>query len=563
MAENILTPNAIWQGAEIPEKIEYEVVSKIIDGDYTISHILVNANKTDDGQVKVYCELCEKNANEKSSAVLFVKGENTINDDELIKALADDYGYVLSVDLKGEREGVRFFTEYPESLFYANYDEEIANVCAIEGSVSETCWYVWALALRYCSKFLADFTGAKKIGAIGFGDFATPLWQTASMTDWFDCVVFGFNAGWKSFQSYPKFHGETQPKFTDAEFAFSAGIEPQAYAIQLTCPTMVLSPTNSQKYNVDRVFDTISLIDDKIFSVVNYSVGARDVLDDEAFVNLKLFFDKFLLDKDVIINDEITINYDDEIDTIFVKPNAKFIEDVKDVNVFVAENIPENGLRVWQKLNISPSNKKGTFKFEYNKKSGVEFAYFFAKVTFSSGFTVSSKIIYKEYSNLDAIVKSNILYSSINKGSEDLFYPADENANLLSSIDIKSEKVKVKAGAYSLSGICCSNGLLTFAIGTEKFKPQINSVLIFDIFTKIKGMVTVKLIVDYFGEKIEYFAQEDVEIENAWNNIKLAHGEFKSKDGKPLIDFNDVQAISFNFDKISNNEFIINNVLWI
>ena len=64
MAENILTPNAIWQGAEIPEKIEYEVVSKMIDGDYTISHILVNANKTDDGQVKIYCELCEKNGNE-------------------------------------------------------------------------------------------------------------------------------------------------------------------------------------------------------------------------------------------------------------------------------------------------------------------------------------------------------------------------------------------------------------------------------------------------------------------------------------------------------------------
>ncbi len=563
MAENILTPNAIWQGIEIPDNVEYEVVSKTIDGEYTISHILVNANKTNDGQVKVYCELCEKNDKSNSSAVLLVKGEDTINNTDLVKALADEYGYVLSVDLKGEREGVRFYTEFPESLFYANYDENVVNVCAIEGDATDTCWFVWALALRYCAKFLINFTGVKKLGGIGFGDFATPLWQTASMTDDFDCVVFGFNAGWKSFLSYPKFHGEVQPKFSDAEFVFSAGIEPQAYAIHLNCPTMVLSPTNSQKNNVDRVYDTISLIDEKVFSVVNYSVGARDVLDGQEFTNIKLFFDKFLLNKDVVLSDEISILYDDDTNSIVVKPSLKTIEDIKSVTLYYSENTFEPGLRVWEKLSNTVNSKKGTFKFQYNRKDNVNFTYFFAKITYNNGFTISSNIIYKEYPNANQTVKSNILYSSINAGSENLFYPAVENAINLSSIDLKSESVSIKTGAYSLSGISCSNGLLTFAICTDKFRPQNNSVLIFDIYTKTKGLVTVSLIVDYFGERVEYFAQQEIIDENAWSNVKFSQGSFKSRDGKQLVDFSEVQAISFNFDKISNNEFIINNVLWI
>ena len=366
MADNILTPNAIWQGVEIPDKIEYEIVSKMIDGDYTISNILVNANKVDDGQVKIYCELCEKNGKDKSSSVLCVKGEDTFNNQDLIKALADDYGSVLVVDLRGERDGVRFFTEYPDSLFYANYDKDIVNVCKIEGEVIDTCWYVWALSLRYCAKFLLDFTGARKLGGIGFGDFATPLWQTAAMTDYFDCVAFGFNAGWKSFLSYSKFHGDIQPKFSDSEFAFSAGIEPQAYAIHISCPTMVLSPTNSQKYDVDRVYDTISLIDDKVFSVANYTVGARDVLDNEAYNNLKLFFDRYLLNKDLSLYDDVPITYDDDEDFISIKPPIKNVEDIKSVTVYYSENIPETGLRVWRKISNNLSTKNGTYKFLYD-----------------------------------------------------------------------------------------------------------------------------------------------------------------------------------------------------
>ena len=80
------------------------------------------------------------------------------------------------------------------------------------------------------------------------------------------------------------------------------------------------------------------------------------------------------------------------------------------------------------------------------------------------------------------------------------------------------------------------------------------------IYGKEKGVFTVKLIADYFGNKVEYACSQKIAGGEVWYNLKFERNYFKTAEGRVLKEYKKINAIEFNFD---GGEFLINNALWV
>ena len=111
-----------------------------------------------------------------------------------------------------------------------------------------------------------------------------------------------------------------------------------------------------------------------------------------------------------------------------------------------------------------------------------------------------------------------------------------------------------------IEGITCEWGLLTFKMGTEKYKPSETAILLFDVYAKEAGTVTVKLIADYSGVKTEYLLKTALLGGNVWQNVKMDLSKFKTAEGMALKSLNKINALVFEVDCAN---YLINNALWV
>ena len=203
MSGNFLTPTAIWKDFNIDGEIKAEIIAKTADCGLSIIHLRISGKKTADGEVGIYATLTHKAQITLAPAILLVRDFNT-DDDSLSFNLAEMGYAVLTVDIAGACEfnlnktieGVeKPYTLYPESLSYANYDKNAENKSEIAGDARATCWYEWGRVIRYAVEYLKAQPLVTKIGVIGMGGGATPLWQVLSASCGISCAVIVANAG--------------------------------------------------------------------------------------------------------------------------------------------------------------------------------------------------------------------------------------------------------------------------------------------------------------------------------------------------------------------------------
>ena len=561
MAGNILTPSAIWNNFNISDTPVAKIQDSRKDGDVVIERVFIDGKQFEDGNVQIFGVLAKKRQEGVAPGILLLQDFDFGVDERLVKTLAK-LGYtVLSIDLAGVKDGVELFTKYPKSISHANYSAVKDMLYSVENDVTDTCWYEWACAAKYALKYLQSLTNGK-VGGFGLGEAATVLWQLAGTNCGLNCAVFALNAGWAGYRGIYKFGGMVEPQFSDNMYKFIAGIEPQAYAMHVGCPTLLLSATNSNLYDCDRAYDTISRIDAKVYSALHYSVGYRDRVSGEAFANAKLFFEEYLTDKkshnlqsEVEISSEIV----DGVVEFLVKPQDKKVESVY---LYTAEETAEPAVRCWQR-HSEAVQEKGVYKFSVQpyQQSGMITA--FAQVKYKNGMVIGSNIVNKKFKKeqIKPSYKCNIIYSSRFVDGESVFEAenqVDENPPSINVID--KNRVLVKKGPMGIEGVTCEWGLLTFKIGADKFKPSETAILLFDVYAKEATTVTVKLIADYSGEKTEYLLKANLTGGNVWQNVKMELAKFKTAEGMALKSLNKIDALVFEVDCAN---YLINNALWV
>jgi hypothetical protein len=140
MINTILTPTVIWKNFALPDTICAQILNIETTAGFTTSKLIFEGRKVKDGAVKIYAELSRDEKLESCPVVLLLE-DFSINQD---KTLANDLlkkGFaVLTVDLAGKMEDKEFFTSYPESLNYANYENAKDELYTVKSNAKSTCW---------------------------------------------------------------------------------------------------------------------------------------------------------------------------------------------------------------------------------------------------------------------------------------------------------------------------------------------------------------------------------------------------------------------------------------
>ncbi len=567
MAGTILTPTAIWSDFIYPEYFNVEVVSENTEDNLVFTWLYVNGRKVNGEDVRIYGVIVKDVQQGLRPAIVLADDLNFGRDINLAKDIAK-HGYtVFCVDLGGKKEGEENFTKYPESISYANYEQVKDNIYHIEENAKKSCWYEWACVLRCCIKYLKTQSDVTKVGGFAIAEVATALWETAGTDSNLDCAIFALDAGWVAYRGIHKFEGKVEPQFTDSMYQYVAGVEPQAYAMHVKCPTLMLVATNSKEYDCDRAYDTISRINEELYSGVHYSVGFRRRLSGDAYNTAAAFAHNVLTRGDekgqkLPSEPEISCRIQDGEIIVSVKVEDK---DLKELAVYVSEGTVNPSLRCWHKITENQVTESGEYEFKYFPYPNSKIVVAFAQSEYKSGFSVGSMIVAKRFLPEEVKLghKENVIYSSRTPNGQSVFGVAhsEHGEDKEKAIKIITSKlIKVKKGPMGISGVTCKTGLLTFKINAEKYKPLDSAILMFDVYGKEKATFTVKLIEDYFGAKTEYSYAVSVVGGEVWQNVKIERPKFKTAEGMGLKSYQKINAIEFSCDC---EDYLINNALWV
>ncbi|MBO7345196.1 MAG: hypothetical protein J6U92_04585 [Clostridia bacterium] len=565
MAGNILTPLAIWKDFKIEGVPQAKLIKEEnVDG-VIFTHYYLQGRAVGEENVEIYGVLAKRSQRAVAPAVLLVQDLEQLPDRELTIDLVKRGYTVFSVDIAGKAEGKENYTVYPSQIDYANYQNVKDTLYVVEGEVVKTCWYEWTCVLKYALKYLKSLSKVSRVGAIGVKESATALWQVAGMD--FDgdlaCSIFALNAGWNGYRGINKFGGMVEPQFSDNMYKFIAGVEPQAYAMHVKCPTLVLSATNSPLYDCDRAYDTISRIETG-YTVIQYSVGYSDRISNQAYLCALTFLEVFLK-KDGAKADALPYETDISCeikDGKIVVSVTPFAKNIAEVELFVAEEVNNPSLRCFTKVIGGEKTKDGVYEFSYLPYPESGSVTMFAQVNFKGDMAVGSKIINKKFSpeEITHAHKSNLLYSSREKNAESVFYSANQDGKDHLFLKKEDDAVIVKKGPMGIEGVYSKDGLLSFKFGTKKDRPANDAMFMCDVYSKTAGEMWVKLIADYFGDKTEYVYKVNLSGGDVWQNVKAEISKFKTAEGRTLKTLEKIQAVELGTD---SGEYLINNALWV
>ena len=563
MIETILTPLALWKNFELPETIGANIVQEQTTKGITFSKLQLEGRSVKDGKVSIYAELMRPSKKEHLPAILLVEGFSIDSNSLLAKDLVKRGYAVLTVDLAGKTQEKEDYTVYPQSIDYANYEKASQDIYGVKIDAKSTCWYEWCAVLKYALKYLKDLAYVTKVGVFGVSTVATAVWQVLGSEKDLDAGIIALNSGWIGYKDIYKFGGMVEPQFTTEMCQFIAGIDSQSYAMHVKVPTLLLSATNNNSFDVDRAQDTMSKIPEQTYSKAYLSANYTDRISFSAYSNALIFFDKYLCDAKVNMPNgaEIKCDLQGGKIAIEVQTDENFAQSIDKVEIFVAEEMIAPNLRCYEKIDVKKGqNGKYTGKHLPYNNSEIVLAY--ANVCYKNGIKLSTSIVSKRFGQeeVDNAFKSNILYSSRKKNSQSIFVPA-KAINGDKNVETNDNNLVLeKKGPMGISGVTCRGGLLTFALASKKYQPKDGSMLLLDAYVKEPKQLTVKLISDYFGERTEYFVKINLLGGDIWQNKIIEMNKFKTAEGMTLKNYSKIEALEISAD---DGEYLINNALWV
>lgn len=564
----IITPNLLFKDFTIDAPVEAESISKTTENGIIREEFYLSGKKTQDGQVKIYAiSFCDGKKEDKNAIILLGRISFGI-DKGTLTHLAELGYYAIGIDLAGDFLVNKKHTIYPESLKHANYDRETALKTSIETNVYDTCWYQWDVNVKYLIQYVKQLGFVKKIGITGIATGAVVGWHILGTSTDIACGALCLNAGWMDYVGNYKYQNNVESNFTDNQIKFHAGIEPQTYAKNVKCPIYFMGATNSDFHECDRLFDTVSEVDDKVFHAINYSVGNREDISYETFLGVYKFLEQAFSQTEndkMLLPSRITVTLDDKSDENYYHFKIKTQEEgLKNICLFVAEKTIKPSLRCFRRHQNAVKEGKNTFAIDILKSQTDSSAVYFAKAEYEGDYGISSMIYYYDTEERTFNSKQKMIFSSRIEESESIFYPLVENRKGIKGINFApSPKVKLVEGPHGIKGAYADGGLLSFIMSEKLNRPNENSMMILDVWSRGSGILTVRLVENYFGEKQVYQCNVEINGGSIWENVKLDRGEFKTVEGMALKNYEKIEGLEIEVNGEDVFEYAVNNILWI
>jgi hypothetical protein len=282
---------------------------------------------------------------------------------------------------------------------------------------------------------------------------------------------------------------------------------------------------------------------------------------------LDLFLEKNLKGREIYVPDTLNVTMQEGGDGLEITVECDEEGILEEAGIYYAEADTQTkcAYRDWHRLcavsGKTVKNGKFTHKTQPFLGAKAVFAYAYAK--FINGFTITSKITAKRFTEYDGVVvKERKLYSS---AETNVFSVAEYKEYSIADIFLEREAVPKLVEGYGLiKGAFSVGGLKTYKISSPRYVPDDNAYLEFDAYSPKDIELTVTIEVSEVGQETErYTSLVNVRGGGKWKRIILKAADFKAEtNGRSLKSFIDGSGLSFDCAG-EESEFAVTNILWL
>ena len=596
--EKIISALTLWREYDLTRPLDERVLREVVDAETGLAYSVVeyNGRATEDGGVRIFAYFARPAGNKPCPALILLKEADKPLDVELMHYFVQKGYAVLMPDYSGnmnpapERETVKpkafskkaaavedtqpeavetERTVYPPSLAYANYGSA-QGMYNLEGiSALNTCWFEWTYVALYSQKFLRFRSDVRNVGVVGIRTGGEVAWKVMLHGD-IACGVTVNSAGWLSAKGTNRFFDTAQGHSTDERHRYIAGVDSQSYAPFVKCPVLMLCALSDYAFDYDRAYETYARIGSSSGvggHAIVYSQDSGSCIDQAGLKDMTLFLEKNLKGREIFLPKPLNIHVTEQNEKLLVDVTGDKEGIVQEMGICYAETAENirSIYREWQCVykKKSAEIKDEKIECEIAPFKGAPCAFVYAYAKYLNGFTVTSKVLYKQFKNAMAgAERSRMLFSG---KAIDCFSVAQHEDYSVANVFLEKEaQLKLVSGYGGIKGAYSVGGIKTYKISSPEFVAGDGAMLKFDVYTRQTDTVEVVVEVATEDGGVEhYFSSVPIKGGGKWKRIILEAMDFKCKtSGKPLEAFSLGRALSFRVEN-EETEYAVTNILWL
>lgn len=537
----IYTPVSLWNDFVEETSFQESYISQLENEGIVYKTLYFSGRQVEGERVRIFANIaCPTNGN--GATLVLVDQPSEDVSIETVKFFAQMGYTVIAPQLKGETEG-EYFTKYPEAIKYANYDQVKEKLFNVEQTAKQTCWYEWACVVKNTINFAKIVLTSDKIGLVGIKNGSNICYMSCGKD--VDCFVSFFGAGWQTFKDEDKLF-ETDI-LSDERRKFIAGIEAESYAPYINCPVLFLATTNNFEFNFERAVDTLARFPKEPYC--DFTPKMRFYLDEDSLNECKLFFEKCLLNKDIVLYKSPEVLVSSKEDLITVEAIFDCKQDIVNCELYYSNASVDVYKRNWNMFSDEVCDT-----YVISSKYLSEYVSVFVRVKYKNGVCVSSPVVVKKIGLGEQTIINPLFSGRKNENTFICRMPSKVSAGLF--FNTKDEGVSIVEGPFSIKGAYCKNGLINYKIGEISSLLSSNEIIKFDVYSKKYNDLTIALLVEE-DEVKEYKLNISLKGAKIWQNVCEGLGEFKDEFGRSIKDYSSVYAITF----YSEEDFLVTNLL--
>lgn len=543
----ILTSKALWENYDpTAEPLDVNVF-KIIERDGIVTkHLFFTGRSVNDTQkTRVYGIVCYKNTTATKQAVLCVGDyKKPINCDELVQFALKGF-IAMAIDFAGRTDD-GMYTAYPDCLNYCNA-LDAPDLFEVSNSAKQTKLYEYALNCRRAITYLAtEEEKAKGVSLVttGRGAYTGVIVMGVDNRLTNGAVLFGsLNC------EYPEDELADEMDTSDTEElnrhldydsyrqAWTLGLAPQTYAMQIKIPVYVVNSANSNFVDIEQVNTANARMnrDCRFLTLPN----AVDYVTDKYFDSVVRWLKGAQVPSPQVL-------------TSAVDANGEYC-----LKVQTSSSI--NKTSVWY-----CSNAVGRAKYWRSAKLSRDGDCYLAKLDL---FDHENDIIAFCLADREVAIATPLFYDKVKVSRPKIvnknIFSGRNGTQYLIRLDPVGRVTNVELEqqlAEGYLGIIGAKGraLATFAICDSNLGKNASLTLGLDICCNVKQTLTVEAVRDFGLETAQRFRQT-MQLDGAgkWQRITIERENFRRvEDGKQIADDDALDMIVMSADE----EFIVNNV---
>ena len=441
-----------------------------------------------------------------------------------------------------------------------------------EPNVTASPFYHWTLISRRAITVLERQPGvdAGRIGIFGISVGGSLVWPVAGTDKRVKAAVPIYGNGWDSYTGYGAAGDEPTTLPDDKMKLWRATMASEAYAPYIECPVLFMSATNDHHGFMDRGYDTLGRIDEKYATRQIFTPWYTHHIEPTEGIDLPLFMDWCLRDGKPFPKSpqaDISIG-EDGVPMLTVKIDSP--RDVTSASLYYAEGNDFSVTRFWRTADAARAGSKWVAPLPILNDSIS--LYGFANVTYKGGIKVSSnlaKVIPAQIRGMipaRATDEPSLLISDFSKGIGEWVFGAAYTDPTISETYLKSGPGPDGRMGLTMNTDFCKGSMYaaTSKTGDPKWKGPDGAKLNIMLWGEKSDQMKIVLTENQWRfEGKEYSAEVGLAGGNAWQDVTLGLGDFKTKEGKSPDNWSKVNRVELRAEDLKGKAPVIAEVKWV